>query len=53
MPPGDIVLIVVALVVGPWGLVLAVALMRGYDLRVLITRGRVERRSPDGDDEAG
>lgn len=52
MPPGDIVLIVVALVVGPWGLVMAVALIRGYDLRVLITKGQIERK-PTDDDEAG
>ena len=51
MPPGDIVLIVVALVVGPWGLVLAVALIRGYDLRVLITKGRAERKPADADDD--
>jgi hypothetical protein len=44
----DVAVLVAVVVAGPWGVVLIVALIRGYDLRVLLTR----RHHRDDDDDA-
>jgi hypothetical protein len=44
---GDLVVLVAVVALGPWGLVLVVALVRGYNLTL-----RLRRRPPDrGDDD--
>lgn len=48
MSATDVAVLVAVVVAGPWGVVLVVALIRGYDLRLSVTR----RRDPD-DDDAG
>jgi hypothetical protein len=47
----DIATVVALVVAGPWGLVIIVALVRGYDLRVLITKRRMEKRGDEDDPE--
>ena len=48
----DLAIILAVVVVGPWGLVLAIALIRGYDLRLLFTLPR-HRPFRDEEDEEG
>jgi hypothetical protein len=46
--PSDVAILVAVVVAGPWGLVLAIALLKGYDLRLWFTS---PRRRPFRDDE--
>lgn len=49
---GDLAVLVALVIAGPWGLVIVVALIRGYDLRVLLTRrARAERKRLRAEDE--
>ena len=49
LEPADVAALVALIVAGPWGLVLIVALFRGYDLRVSMKRRRLARRDDDDD----
>lgn len=38
MTASDVAMLLAIVVVGPWGLVLAIALLRGYSIRITVTR---------------
>jgi hypothetical protein len=51
LDPGDLALVVGVVALGPWGLVLVVAIVRGYNLTIRLSRrsvpGMDETRKPD------